>query len=265
MKIGFLITARLKSTRLPMKILLDLNGRTVIERIIDRAKEIKGVSEIVLCTSTNPQDKTLVDIAKQNDIYYFTGSEEDVLQRLNDAAKFFNLDYFIGITADNPLFSIYHANLSVDYLLRKNYDYVKINGLPLGAATYGIKTKAIEVICNFKNVIDTEIWGMLLNRPEIFNIKTIEAEGLYNSPNTRLTLDYWEDYNLINTLYSNIGFNNCLDLYKAMEYINANPDILDINKECIQLDLDEKTKQLIEKQFLEKREELLLIKERIYG
>ena len=65
MKIGFLITARLKSSRLPFKILKDLNGKTVIERIIDRAKKIQNISEIILCTSTNSQDRPLVDIAKK--------------------------------------------------------------------------------------------------------------------------------------------------------------------------------------------------------
>ena len=68
LKIGFLITARLKSSRLPLKIIKDLNGKTVIERIIDRAKEIQGIYEIVLCTSPNPQDEPLINIAKKNNI-----------------------------------------------------------------------------------------------------------------------------------------------------------------------------------------------------
>ena len=93
MKIGFLITARLKSERLPLKIIKDLNGKTVIERLIDRIKEIKDITDIVLCTSTNSQDRPLVDIARGNNIYYFNGDEDDVLKRLLDAAKFYNLDY----------------------------------------------------------------------------------------------------------------------------------------------------------------------------
>ena len=75
MKIGFLITARLKSTRLPRKILKNLHGKTVIERIIDRAKEVVNISEIVLCTSVNPHDKLLIDVAEKNNISYFIGDE----------------------------------------------------------------------------------------------------------------------------------------------------------------------------------------------
>ena len=87
MKIGFLITARLKSTRLKLKILKQLNGYSVIERIIQRAKEINKISDIVLCTSNLSQDLPLLRIARENDIHYFNGNPEDVLQRLLDAAE----------------------------------------------------------------------------------------------------------------------------------------------------------------------------------
>ena len=111
MKTSFLITARLKSTRLKNKVLLPLNGFTVIERIIQRAKNILESSNIVLCTSTADQDLPLIDYAQKCSIKYFRGQPDDVLQRLLDAAELFGFDYFIGITADNPLFSIYHANV----------------------------------------------------------------------------------------------------------------------------------------------------------
>ena len=71
MKIGFLITARLKSSRLKLKLLKQLNGYTVIDRIIQRAKEVEECHEIILCTSKNNQDLPLVRIAQKNNIYYF--------------------------------------------------------------------------------------------------------------------------------------------------------------------------------------------------
>ena len=65
MNIGFLITARLKSTRLKFKILKPLNGYSVIERVIQRAKQIKLCNDIVLCTSCLSQDLPLVTIAEK--------------------------------------------------------------------------------------------------------------------------------------------------------------------------------------------------------
>ena len=264
MKIGFLITARLKSTRLPLKIIKDLNGKTVIERIIDRAKEIKDISEIVLCTSTNPQDKPLVDIAKENDIYYFNGDEEDVLKRLFDAAKIFDLDYFLGITADNPLITIHYSNLIADEIKRNHDDFIKLDGLPFGAATYGMKVKALELVCKIKTIVDTEIWGSLIDRPEIFDVQTIKVEGKLNRPELRFTLDYEEDYELINNIYSNVPFKKVLNLYNVIDYLDKNPEIAKINQNCVQLDLDEAVKNEIDRIYLERFDEIKKIKSEIY-
>jgi spore coat polysaccharide biosynthesis protein SpsF len=265
MKIGFLITARLKSSRLPFKVLMDLNGKTVIERIIDRAKMIQEISEIVVCTSTNPQDKPLVDLAKKNNVFYFNGSEEDVLQRLLDAAHFFDLDYFIGITADNPLFSIHYSNRIVDVLKQKNPDYVKVSGLPFGTATYGLKVKVLEVICKIKTIVDTEIWGSLVDRPDVFDIETIKVDDMLNHPKYRFTLDYLEDYQLINHIYSNLNFDKVVNLYDLMDYLENHPDISKINVDCVQKTLDEKLKRKIDKNYEENIEEIKKIKKEIMG
>lgn len=264
MKIGFLITARLKSERLPLKIIKDLNGKNVIERLIDRIKEIKDITDIVLCTSTNSQDKPLVNIAQKNDIYYFNGDGQDVLKRLLDAAKFFNLDYFLEITADNPLMTIHYSNLIVDESKINKYDFIKLEGLPLGVATYGMKVKALEVVCEIKSIIDTEIWGYLIDRPEIFNIKTIKVTDKLNRPELRFTLDYEEDYGLINNIYSNVPFKKVINLYNVIDYLDKNPEIAKVNQNCVQLDLNEKVKEEINKHYKENLEEIKRIKKEIY-
>ena len=264
MKIGFLITARLKSERLPLKIIKDLNGKTVIERLIDRIKEIKDITDIVLCTSTNSQDRPLIDIARKNNIYYYNGDGQDVLKRLLDAAKFYELDYFLGITADNPLITIRYSNLIVDEIKSDKYDFIKLEGLPLGAATYGMRAKALEVVCKIKNIVNTEIWGYLIDRPEIFDIKTIKVEGKLNRPKLRFTLDYPEDYEFINHIYSNIPFKKVLNLYNIIDYLDKNPEIAKINKNCVQLDLDRKAKKEIDEYYKNNLEEMIEIKEKIY-
>ena len=144
MKIGFLITARLKSSRLKLKLLKPLNGFSVVERVIQRAKQVEECSDIVLCTSSSNQDLPLMRIANKNNIYYHNGSSEDVLQRMLDAAELFQMDYVIGITADNPLFSIYHANIISDMIRSdSNLDFIYTTGMPIGVNIYGIKTKAL--------------------------------------------------------------------------------------------------------------------------
>lgn len=264
MKIGFLITARLKSSRLPLKVIMDLNGKTVIERLIDRIKEIQGISEIVLCTSTHPQDKILVDIAKKNDIYYFCGDGVDVLKRLYAAGHFFGVDYFLGITADNPLISIYYSNLVVDEVQNGLYDFVQVDGLPLGSAPYAMKLQALETICEIKQVVDTEIWGYLIRRPEVFSIKTIHAKGKICRPELRFTLDYPEDYEVMRTIYTNVPFTKVLNLADVIDYLDVHPSIVDINKKCVQLDIEDELKKSIDEYYCNNLQQILDIKQRIY-
>jgi len=264
LKIGFLITARLKSSRLPLKIIKDLNGKTVIERIIDRAKDIQGISEIVLCTSSNPQDKPLINIAKKNNISYFLGDEDDVLQRLFDASILHDLDYFLGITADNPLFSIRYSNLIIEEIKKGEHDFIKIRGLPFGTATYGMNTKALETVCKIKTIIDTEIWGYLIDKPDIFDVITIKATGKLQRPKLRLTLDYEEDYKLLNHVYTNIPFVTTLDLEKVIDYLNDHPEVAKINEGCIQLDLGNDIKERINTNYIDNFKKIMKIKQDIY-
>lgn len=266
MKIGFLITARLKSTRLPLKIMKDLNGKPVIERIVERAKEIHGISDtnIIICTSPNLQDKPLIEIAKNTGVSYFLGDPDDVLKRLNDATNSHTLDYTLGITADNPLFSIEYANKIVEVIKRQHPDFIKIQGLPFGAAPWGMNAKALHTICVVKTIVDTEIWGYLIDRPELFGIVTLKADKHVNRPHYRLTLDYPDDYRLLQHLYTTIPFKTTLSLENVVSYLDTHPEIASINASCIQLDLDEKIKNQIDKNYKEHFQEIKTIRQNIY-
>jgi len=264
-KIGFLITARLKSSRLKLKILKPLNGFSVIERIIQRAKQVKECSDIVLCTSRINQDLPLMRIAKDNDIYYYNGSAEDVLQRLLDAAELFEMDYFVGITADNPLFSIYHAN-AISNIIRadSSIDFIYTKGLPIGANIYAINTKALKTVCKIKQEIDTEIWGYLINRPEIFNVKEIQVDKKYKCKNYRMTLDEINDYKFFSELYNKFPKNSVIDLLEAYQCLKKNPEIASINSMVIQRDLDEDVKKRISKFYEDNKDKILNLKNNIY-
>lgn len=229
MKIGFLITARLKSSRLPLKLLLDLNGKTMVERVIERVKQVGYVQDVVLCTSINAQDRPLVDIAIKNDIYYYLGDEGDVLKRLKDAAQFFELDYVLNITGENPLFSIEYANLIADQLRSEKYDFVHITGLPIGCACYGLNVQALKVICEVKKEVDTEIWGLLVNRPDVFSVKEIKADPSHSIGDVRITSDYQEDYQLISRLFDFFPDDRIPSYSQVVKILKDNPELLTIN------------------------------------
>jgi spore coat polysaccharide biosynthesis protein SpsF len=265
MRLGFLVTARLKSSRLPLKLLHDLNGRSVIERVLDRAKQVRVCDEIVLCTSDNPQDLPLIRSAQNEGVSYYAGDPDDVLKRLLAACRLFELDGFVGITADNPLFSVYHANRVGDILRREpKTDFTFTKGLPLGVNIYALGRKALETVCAVKEVVDTEIWGYLVNRPDIFNVQAMEAEPEYRRE-YRLTLDEPSDYALMQGLFSEFAPDSVPDLMQAYRVLDANPALAGLNNAVIQRDLDEETKRRIEEFYSRQRTQVMGIKDAIYA
>jgi len=265
MRLGFLVTARLKSSRLPLKLLHDLNGRSVIERVLDRAKQVRVCDEIVLCTSDNPQDLPLIRSAQREGVSYYAGDPDDVLKRLLAACRLFELDGFVGITADNPVYSIYHANRVGDILRREpNTDFAFTKGLPLGVNIYALSRKALETVCAVKEIVDTEIWGYLVNRPEIFNVQALEAEPEYRR-DYRLTLDEPLDYALMQGLFAEFGAQTVPDLLQVYRVLDANPGLAGTNSSVVQRDLDEETKRRIEEFYVQQRAQVLGIKDDIYA
>jgi spore coat polysaccharide biosynthesis protein SpsF len=171
----------------------------------------------------------------------------------------------LGITADNPLFSVEYANKIVDVVKKQRPDFVKIQGLPFGAAAWGMNVKALRTICLVKTIVDTEIWGALIDRPELFGIVTIKADQHVRRPEYRLTLDYQEDYQLINHLYTTIPFKTTLKLEKVVEYLDKHPEIIAINSLCVQLDLDPEVKEHIETNYREHFSEIKRLKQDVYS
>ena len=175
--------------------------------------------------------------------------------------------YFIGIPADNPLFSIYHTNLIVDIIKREpQLDFIYTKGMPIGVNIYGIKIKALKTICEVKKEVDTEIWGYLINRPEIFNVRELEVEDYYKYPKVeRITLDHYEDYLFFKKIFEKFPQDTIIDTLDVYKVLDENLDIIEINKHIKQRDLPEEVKQRIDKFFKENKEKIIELKNSIYN
>jgi spore coat polysaccharide biosynthesis protein SpsF len=190
-----------------------------------------------------------------------------VLRRLLDAAELFNLDFIIGTTADNPLFSIYHANLLSDMVRRDpGLDFVYTVGMPLGVNIYAMKTRALKTVCEVKQEVDTEIWGRLINRPDVFNVSEIAVEDIYKFKGIeRITLDEVEDYEFLAHIFENFDRQTVPDILSVYKFIEANPELVKLNEHIVQRDLDEATIKRIDAFFEDKAEWIQTIKQRIYA
>lgn len=260
MKIGFLITVRLKSSRLPMKVLLDLNGRSVIQRVIDRAKKIYGINDIVLCTSQEPEDFPLVQTAKQENVYSFPGHATDVLKRLHDAARFFGMDYFVGITADNPLFSFEQGTLLANWVQQNpETDFAYYDNLPIGGNLYIVKTKMLETIYKFKPEGDTEIWGEWVKQPDIFNVNKLDPPPQLQNlldKDMRLTMDEALDYNEFSKLYNIFPSNHTPCMKESADTISKH-NLFEENKKVVQQQVDEEYSQIVRDFYMKNKDAIL--------
>ncbi len=233
-KIGFIITGRMKSTRLKKKLTLTILDREVITHMIDRAKLYFKNSEIVIATSNNTQDDILEQIATRESIKFFRGHEDDVVLRLYNAAKENNFEYFINITADCPLFGFDYTDEIYNLLHNNNADLVTSLDLPHGIFTYGIKTTAFRKVIELKKTSDTEVWGdYFYNNPDIFNVIKLNVPKSKIRPDYRLTLDYPEDFEFFKAVFNHFG----KDTYKVtsdniIHFLDENPSIVNINKDC---------------------------------
>ena len=100
--IGCIIQARINSTRFPKKILKNLDEENnVLEFVINQLKHSKKIDKIVIATTTLIEDNTIEELAKTNNCDFFRGSENNVLNRVLNAANKFRVKIILEITADS--------------------------------------------------------------------------------------------------------------------------------------------------------------------
>ncbi|MDR3507960.1 MAG: glycosyltransferase family protein [Caulobacteraceae bacterium] len=103
MRIATIIQARISSTRLPGKVLMDLGGKTVLARVIERALAIPGSDVVVCAVPEGPQDDPVAEEAVRAGAVVTRGSRDDVLDRYWRAAQAVKADAVLRVTSDCPL------------------------------------------------------------------------------------------------------------------------------------------------------------------
>ncbi len=123
MKTLAIIQARMGSTRFPDKVMRTINGIPMIELLLNRLKLAKNIDQIVLATSDDSRNKTLVDHVNKLGFYVFQGSENDVLGRYYYAAIPHKPDVIVRITGDCPLIDPKVVDEVLEDFFSANVDY----------------------------------------------------------------------------------------------------------------------------------------------
>ena len=132
MKISTIIQARMSSERLKGKVLKKIGNYHMIEIMIRRLIKSKKIGNIIVATTNRQDDNKIVEVCKKNKIDVYRGSNSDALKRYYDAAKKYNVDVIIRLTADCPLidYKVIEKMISV-FKKKKTRLYIKYLSLPV--------------------------------------------------------------------------------------------------------------------------------------
>ena len=205
---------------------MDVCGKTAIQRVIDRAKLSKLTDMIVLCTTVYSADNVLCDIARSNGIEFFRGSSEDKLMRWKGASDKFGVSFFVTADGDDLLCDPELIDLGFEQ--RHGADFIDAPDAPVGGFTYGIRTTALDKVCEIKDSVNTEMMVPYFTETNLFNVVSLIIPEVLKRPEIRMTLDYEDDLRFFRSVYEHFG-QRVFGLRDVIKYLDEFPQIMKIN------------------------------------
>lgn len=230
MKSVILIAVRMKSARLHRKALAEIEGKPLIEHVIDRLKMAKIPESIIVCTSIHPDDEILVEVAKRNGIKWFRGSEDDVLRRFIGAAEAEGADIVVRTTGDNPLTDPIYIDRMLKHHIEAGAEYTYVEGLPEGTKPEIISTSALKKCWELAdNPECSEYMTLYFKNSGMFKTAKVMADPGIFKPNYRLTVDTPEDLKLMQEIYKRLRPRGIFSLREVIELLDENPELIEMN------------------------------------
>ena len=224
-KIMICIVVRMKSTRLPQKAMLDIYGKPLIQRLLDRLSSEFDKQEICICTSDNPDDKILIDLAVENNLSYVAGDELDVMKRLITVASIHKAEVLVRVTGDNPLTDPTIIRDMIEDHCRHGADYTFFDQIPRGSRSEVISSKCLQRI--YEQLSDTkssEYMTYMLKRPDKLKVNQF-IPGNYEliEPNLSFTVDTPEDLSFIKDIYKHFN-SSLMNLNEVISFCRNHPN-----------------------------------------
>lgn len=240
MKIIAIIQARMGSSRFPGKVLKDICGRTILERIVERLSFSKKIDRVYIATSETPADDKVEELCREKNIGIFRGSENDVLDRFYQAAKHFGVadgDAIARITGDCPLLDPNIVDNVIDLFLKNDFDYaanVNPPTFPDGLDIEVMKFSALEKSWKIANLLSERehVTWHIRTHPDDFLIGNLFSDIDYSK--LRWTLDEPEDFEVIETIYKNFDKGNKIFFMEdILKFLDENKEIQEKNKKFV--------------------------------
>jgi spore coat polysaccharide biosynthesis protein SpsF len=237
MKIVAIIQARMGSSRLPRKVLKDLSGASVLERVLNRLGRAHLIEEVLVATTTETADDAIVDHCERHGRKVFRGSEQDVLDRYYQAAKYSDADVVVRVTSDCPVIDPDVTDATIRAFLDHRADYAsntRVRTYPRGLDTEVMTVQTLERAWrkSSKPYQRGHVTPYIYENPGEFKLHGIENDVDYSQH--RWTVDTPEDLQLLQAIYARFGGRDDFGWREVLELVKSDPSLADINRHVAQ-------------------------------
>lgn len=228
-----ILQGRLSSTRLPGKVLKELNGKPMILQQINRLKSSKKIDQLVVATSEDSSDDELVQVLQREGIEVRRGPLDDVVERFGLVADEFNPETIVRLTADCPLADVQVIDEVITTHIKTGSDYtsnVLEPTFPDGLDVECISSRAFSKLrASILSIPEREHVTMgLYSHPEEYSLTSVTQQPDRSS--LRWTVDVQEDLDFVRRVYQH--------LYDENQYFGQKEilDLLQIHPELSRTD-----------------------------
>lgn len=237
MKVLAVTQARYGSTRLPAKILKEVDGQTLLEIHLRRILQAKSIDKLKIATTDEEGSRFIVAVADKVGVDYHKGSVDDVLSRFYDTAAPEKPDYVIRLTSDCPLIDPSVIDDVVNFAVEHDYDYVRTDpkSFPDGLDTEVMKFSALEKafkeadMTSEREHVTPYIWknGTAEGKTLFKSFKLQNKLGDYDANVYRITIDEPEDFEVLKSLIEALGTEQSWKAY--IDYLGEHPELKSVN------------------------------------
>lgn len=235
MRIVAIIQARMGSTRLPGKVLMNILDKPVLWHVIQRTCQAKLIDEVVVATTTNEADQAIVSLCQAQGWPYFRGSEGDVLDRYYQTAKHYHADVIVRITSDCPLIDSEVTDQVIKTFIegQPKLDYSS-NTLPPRTFPRGLDTEVFSLSTlerawreDANPATREHVTPYVYRHPEKFQLQGITNNVDYSY--MRWTVDTLEDLIFVRKIFEHFGGNG-FSWQDVLLVLNEHPEWQEINR-----------------------------------
>lgn len=231
-----IIQARMGSTRLPGKVMMEIDGVPLLKIMLTRVMASKLLDKVIIATSTQLEDDKIEDFCIEYGFESFRGSENDVLARYYQCAKKFRADVIARLTADCPLIDPQIIDDVINLCFRNNADYAantvppEKSRYPDGSDVEVFSFEALEKAFNEakKDSEREHVTHYFWRSDNGFKIAQLNQENDWSK--YRFTIDYPEDFEVISFLLKEIRKRGIPGTTKEIvDILDENPNIFNKN------------------------------------